>query len=186
MAQRVQVSCINKSDRTDPHQRIQSIGGKNCRRIRQYWRTVTRTSRSTRQTWIYPAPGSVIQIALGNGRFAYGRLYRDASVGVYRQTSSESGKPPIGSRDFRFIVGISDGALNDPAVMMVGSDPFVTEDDWPPPYSVEDPITKRLRIYHRGEIRPPSDREIDHIRELEPAAVWELSHIVRRIQELGT
>jgi hypothetical protein len=29
MAQRVRVSCINKTDRTDPHQRIASIGGSN-------------------------------------------------------------------------------------------------------------------------------------------------------------
>lgn len=34
MAQRVQVSCINKSDRYNPHERIKNIGGINADRTR--------------------------------------------------------------------------------------------------------------------------------------------------------
>ncbi|MFC8597339.1 Imm26 family immunity protein [Isoptericola sp. NPDC057191] len=32
-----------------------------------------------------PEPGTVIQIALPDGRYAYGRVLRDASVAFYRQ-----------------------------------------------------------------------------------------------------
>jgi len=127
-------------------------------------------------------PGTVIQIDLGNGRFAYGRLFRDASIGIYRDTSASPRNAPIGSRDYRFIVGISDRALRDAAVEVVGSDAFVDEDDWPPPLSVTDPITRTIRIYHRGVIRDAHEDEIPTLGDLEPAAVWDLQQIVDRIQ----
>jgi hypothetical protein len=51
-------------------------------------------------------PGDVFQISLPDGRYAYGRVYRDASVGIYRQITDEPDSPPVGSRDFMFNVGM--------------------------------------------------------------------------------
>ena len=53
-----------------------------------------------------PKPGTVVQIPLPDGKYAYGRVYDDAGLGVYRQVSDLPGRPPIGSRDFQFIVGV--------------------------------------------------------------------------------
>src|SRR5438046_3379175 len=95
--------------------------------------------------------GDVIEIPLPRGRFAYGRIYRDAAVGFYRARTTEPDKPPIGSRDFTFFVGVDDEAIR--KLRVVGSDPFgPTEDDWPPPAGIQDPITGRFSIYHRGTI----------------------------------
>jgi hypothetical protein len=55
--------------------------------------------------------GDVIEVALPRGRFAYGRIYRDASIGFYRARTGEPAQPPIGSRDFAFFVGVDDQAL---------------------------------------------------------------------------
>lgn len=50
----------------------------------------------------------MIQPALPTGRYAYGRLLRDASVAFYRGTRDAPDQPPIGSRDFQFVVGVNE------------------------------------------------------------------------------
>jgi hypothetical protein len=130
-------------------------------------------SRPTR-----PPVGAVVEIALADGSFAYGRVLRDAAIAVYREMSTAPAKPPIGSRDYQFVVGIYDDALAD--LTLVGQDPSVdSEEDWPPPFSVTDKISGQMSIYHHGEMRPAAESECEG---LEPAAVWELSHIVERIE----
>lgn len=53
-------------------------------------------------------PGDGCQIALGDGRYVYGRVLRDASMAVYRSVSQHPGAPSIGERDFLFTVGVYD------------------------------------------------------------------------------
>jgi hypothetical protein len=121
--------------------------------------------------------GDVIEVPMPRGRFAYGRLYRDAQVAFYRARTTEPGTPPIGSRDFDFVVGVSDGALKE--VRVVGFDPFDTgESDWPPPMSIRDPISGGYSIYHRGEVRPSTVSEASG---LERAAVWDLVQLQARL-----
>ncbi len=126
-----------------------------------------------------PTLGAVVQIPLHNGKFAYGRLYKDASIGIYERLSDVPGKPPIGSRDFRFNVGVYKDVLDSGKCAVVGEDPFsVDEDSWPPPHCIVDPISGEYSIYHHGEIRPALPEECQG---LEIAAVWELEHIIDRI-----
>ena len=125
-----------------------------------------------------PKPGTVIQVPIPDGRYAYGRVYRDATVCFYTRKSDGPGAPPVGERDFVFCVGVYDDALRN--WQPVGFDPFDDSDDdgWPPPCSVRDPITGMVRLYHRGEIYEATD---DQVAELEPAAVWDEDQIVRRL-----
>lgn len=114
--------------------------------------------------------------------FAYGRLYKDASIAIYRTTSTAPGRPPIGERDFQFVVGIYDDIPGSASCPVVGVDPFGDDEDpWPPPCRVVDPIAGTTRIYHRGEIRPVAAG--DEPDRLEKAAVWDLPHIVSRFAE---
>lgn len=125
------------------------------------------------------SPGDVFQISLPNGQFAYGRVYRDASVGIYRKITDKMNQPPIGSRDFMFFVGMYEDVLSKGKVPIVGKDPFDNEEaSWPPPYSIKDKITGAYRLYHKGKMRPSSKSEAAG---LEPAAAWDLHHIVDRI-----
>jgi hypothetical protein len=130
-----------------------------------------------------PALGTIIEIGLPNGRSAYGRVYRDAALALYRETTDEPGRPPIGSRDFRFTVGVEDDVFTAPNVRAVGLDGFgAGEDGWPPATSISDPITGAYRIYERGKIRPSSASEAAI---LEPAAVWSIRHLLDRIMGVG-
>jgi hypothetical protein len=124
-------------------------------------------------------PGDVCAFELGDGRFAYGRVLRDACIAIYRSTSETPNSPPIGERDVLFTVGVYDDVPASAACPVVGHDPFESEDEaWPPPSKVVDPITGRIRIYRRGEIVPAQDpAEAD---KLEKAAVWDLHHILER------
>jgi len=123
-----------------------------------------------------PNISDVVQVALPDGSYAYGRVLRDA-VAFYRQRSKEPGQPPIGSRDFEFIVGVHNDALSQWPV--VARDPSAdAQEDWPPAMMIRDPITNRVEIYERGHIRPSTEQEVFG---LEPVAAWDSHHVVDRL-----
>lgn len=129
-----------------------------------------------------PSLGAVCQISLPDGRYAYGRIFKDASIAIYRTVTLRPKSPPIGEREYRFVVGIYDDVPGSARCPIVGQDAFaVNEDPWPPPCKVVDPITGALRIYHRGEMRPATDD--DGTDGLERAAVWDLDHLTERIRD---
>lgn len=118
-----------------------------------------------------------MQLELPNGTYAYGRVLRDASVAFYRSKTEEPGQPPIGSRNFQFVVGVYDDVLG--AAEIVGHDPSATEEeDWPPPNVVRDPISGGYKLYERGQLRSST---ADECLGLEPAAVWDRAHLVERL-----
>lgn len=126
-----------------------------------------------------PKVGDVIQFTLPSGCYAYGRVLNDASVAFYKETTTEPGLPPTGSRDYQFVVGVYADELNSEEVSVVGHDPSQgPEDDWPLPYRVRDPILGAMKIYHHGLMRNSTPEECA---ELEPAAVWDYSHLIDRL-----
>ena len=124
-----------------------------------------------------PAVGDVLQFELPDGTYAYGRVLRDAAVAFYRRRSVEAGNPPLGDRDFEFVVGVYDDVVRNHPV--VGHDPSSDpDDDWPPPQKIVDPINGSFRIYDRGEVRQASE---DEAHDLETAAVWDEHHLIERL-----
>lgn len=127
-------------------------------------------------------PGDVCAIPLGDGRYAFGRVLRDASIAVYRSTRESRDAPPLGERDFLFTVGVYDDIPGSTKAPVVGHDAFESEaDEWPPPYKIIDPITKVVRVYVHGEIRTADDPVA--AQDFEKAAVWDLDHLVDRIRK---
>ena len=130
-----------------------------------------------------PAVGTVVQIRLPDGRYAYGRVLKDAGIGIYSRVSDSPGHPPIGDRDYLFVVGVYDHALRPDKVANVGVDPSQdSEEDWPPPSYMKDRISGRYSIYHHGQIRPSTE---DECRGIEKTAVWDLHHIIERIMQVS-
>lgn len=127
---------------------------------------------------IKPKVGDVFQIALSNGSFAYGKVFRDAQVGIYQQIFDSPTAPPIiGS--FAFIVGLYQDILKSGTWPIVGHEAFSSMDDeWPPPMRIKDPISGGHSIYHKGEIRRATATECVG---LETAAVWDADHIIDRL-----
>src|SRR5215212_5229603 len=102
--------------------------------------------------------GDVFQITLPNGRYAYGRVYNDASVGIYKRITNSSYLPPVGSHDFLFNVGMYDDILTTGKCPIVGHDPFDEHESiWPPANCIIDPITGEYSIYFQGQIREASE-----------------------------
>ena len=70
-----------------------------------------------------PRVGAVIQLTLPSGRYAYGRVLRDANVAFYSETTTEPGLPPVGSRDYQFVVGVYDDVFSSVNITVVSHDP---------------------------------------------------------------
>jgi hypothetical protein len=123
--------------------------------------------------------GDVFEIKLPDGRYAYGRVYRENVVGIYRLTSDLPNNPPIGSREFLFHVGMYKDVFRTRVVTIVGQDPFKNgEDAYAPPMCIKDPLSGRFELYHRGKTRPATANEC---RGLERVAGWDITHIIDRI-----
>lgn len=60
-----------------------------------------------------PSVGTVLEFPLPNGQFVYGRCLRDGAVAFYRTRSTQPGHPPIGERDYEFVVGVYDDVVKD-------------------------------------------------------------------------
>jgi len=124
-----------------------------------------------------PRVGDVVEIALPDGRYAYGRVLKDASVAIYDTVSDLPRQAPVGSRGFQFVVGVYQDVLKHLPVVAHDASRDA-DDEWPPPFRVTDVLTGSNSIYHRGEMRPAASGEAG---DLEPAGVWDLGQIVDRI-----
>lgn len=112
-----------------------------------------------------------MQLGLPDGTYAYGRVLKDAAIAFYRTRTSGPNEPPIGERRYEFVIGVYDDVLRAEDVPVVGMDPSATPDeDWPPPFRVQDPISGSVSIYERGSFRQATPAEAS---DLEPAAVWD-------------
>jgi len=125
-----------------------------------------------------PRVGDIFEVPLPNGRFAYGKVLRDASVGIYDTVFDTRTAPPIKS-SFAFVVGLYEYILADGTWPIVGHEPFESTDgEWPPAYFIKDSISGDYSRYYKGIITPSSETECSG---LEQAAVWDADDIVRRI-----
>jgi hypothetical protein len=128
--------------------------------------------------------GDVLAIPLSEGVYAFCRVLKDASVGVYRFLASSPKNLPSPETGYLFVVGVYRDVLTSGGWPVVARRPFVDEDAaWPPPHVVQDPLSGRFSIYHRGTFRPATPEE--DAGQLEPAAVWDKEHIVARIAQAG-
>src|ERR1700752_2197022 len=127
---------------------------------------------------VKPRVGDIFQIELPDGRFAYGKVFRDACVGIYHRIFDAPTYPRIDS-SFAFVVGLYDDILKSGMWPIVGNEPFNSSDDeWPPPMQIKDIISGVYSLYHKGQIRSATEVECE---SLETAAVWEADLVIDRI-----
>ncbi|MGH1564317.1 hypothetical protein [Mumia sp. DW29H23] len=124
-----------------------------------------------------------MQLSLPDGTYAYGRVLKDTAVAFYETRTSTPGHPPVGERRFNFVVGVFDDVLGSEDTPVVGTYPSTRpDDDWPPSFRVDDPISGSVSIYERGSIRDATPQEASG---LEPAAVWDLEELIDRLMAGG-
>ncbi len=122
--------------------------------------------------------GDIFCIPLPNGKFAFARLFKESTIGVYKNIYTNFKELPL-TEEYEFFVGVYKDVLQDGIWEIVENRPFKFDDDaWPPRRCIKDVISGEYSLYYRGEIKPSTEKDC---KELEPVAVWDRHHIVDRI-----
>jgi hypothetical protein len=122
--------------------------------------------------------GDIYAIPLPNGKYAYGRVFKDAGIGIYNKMGENIEDIPK-EDDYMFIVGVYRDVLQSGDWNFVINKKFETEEDaWPPKMANYDMISKKYNIYYKGEFSPSIE---DECKDLEVAAIWDSHHIIDRI-----
>lgn len=137
-----------------------------------------------RQKKIKVMIGNIFQIKLPNGRYAFGRVYRDDSVAIYKKLGDTPKDYPIGSRDFLFNIGFPEEELNNGHCPVVGNDPFKDiEDAWPPPVYFHNNFTDSYSILYKGKVWESTKDECDGFEDVK---ILQLNEVVDKIMKLET
>ena len=122
--------------------------------------------------------GDIYSIPLPDGKYAFGRIYRDGCIAIYGQISdSEDDIPP--EENYQFVVGVYEHVLKSGQWKKVASRRFSNDEEaWPPPMCIIDSVTGGYSVYHKGKSRPSTREECSGFEE---AAVWDANHIIDRI-----
>lgn len=122
--------------------------------------------------------GDVYAIPLPNGKYAFGRTFRDSCIAIYKNVGNTIKEIPE-TEEYQFTVGVYKDILQSGQWPVVESRPFKNDDEsWPPPMCTVDNISGEYSTYHKGEFKKSSKTECEG---LEEAAVWEAEHIIDRI-----
>ena len=117
--------------------------------------------------------GDIVEIPLGDGLYAYAKLYRQGALGIYNGKYHNYTEGPENIDYFRFITLYRNSLSR---LNVVDNIPFNNdEESWQPDKVVVDAITNRGSLYHHGEIIECSYEEC---KDLEVCAVWELDHLI--------
>ena len=122
--------------------------------------------------------GDVYAIPLPNGKYGFGRTFKDAGIGIYKHIGDTKEDLPE-TEEYQFIVGVYSYILKSGQWPLVDIRSFKNEEEsWPPPSCIIDKISGEYSIYYKGEMRDASKSECDG---LEETAVWGDEHIIDRI-----
>lgn len=122
--------------------------------------------------------GDVYAIPLPNGKYAFGRIFKDAGIGIYKYIGESIEDIPK-DEEYQFIVGVYEYVLKSGDWTVVENRPFKSDDEaFPPPACINDSLSGKHSIYHKGEIRNATKSECEG---LEIAAIWADNHIIDRI-----
>jgi hypothetical protein len=123
--------------------------------------------------------GTVYRIDYAPGKHVYGMRLEEYGLQVFQPEDINDDISKIHTSKAHFTVGLFRSNFRDPRMQRVGKHTFKPDEDtWPPTTYMYDPIHKRYSLYYRGEITPSTEKAC---KGLEPAAGWELDHLVDRL-----
>jgi hypothetical protein len=122
--------------------------------------------------------GDIFAIPLPNGKYAYGRLYKEYTLAIFKSWGKDI-------NDFKeddeyvFFVGVYKNLLSDGVWPIVGNIPFADEEEaWCPKQYIKAVISGKISLYHKGVITPSTFEEC---KGLEAVSAWDRHHVVDRI-----
>lgn len=119
--------------------------------------------------------GEIVAIPLPDGRFGYGRMYRDLNIGIY-QSVSESLLDAAQVRAFSItrIVFFDPDLGTSPPWSVIGSHPFTDQEDaWGPPRR------HSYWVYHKGTLREP--KSLDELNSIDDLYFHEPHEVIALI-----
>ncbi|SFA99158.1 MULTISPECIES: Imm26 family immunity protein [unclassified Bacillus (in: firmicutes)] len=120
----------------------------------------------------------IYAIPLPNGKYAFGRIFKDAGIGIYNHIVENIEDIPM-TEEYQFIVDEYEYVIKSGDWILLENRSFLNEEDaYPPPTCIIDSISGEYSIYHKGEIRSATKSECEG---LEISAVWADNHIIYRI-----
>jgi len=123
--------------------------------------------------------GDIYEIALPNGKNAYGRLCKSYNLAIYKGIYDSVDELDLDDEDYEFFVCVYKDLLQDGEWRIVGNKKFENEEDaCPPPKRVVCPFTKIGSLYYKGEITPCTYEEC---KDLENVVVWSRASVVDRL-----
>lgn len=112
-----------------------------------------------------PIPGDIVKIPLPSNRICYGRIYKDATIGVYFRSAIPDLKDVI-DFDPDLVAGVFTKHFKAAGWEICGHVAFENDDAaWPPPTFNRDLLSSKFQIYHRGELRPASEKDVMGLHE---------------------
>lgn len=134
------------------------------------------------------SPGSLIQIDLGGGVFAYGQVIGKTQIAFFDYFGPALQNDKIQILDAQkviFVLSVMDSAIKSGRWIVVGSTDLRAELKVPKKYFIQDAITKAFSVYDSftGNISPARFSDISG---LECAAVWEAEHVEDRLRDHRT
>jgi hypothetical protein len=122
--------------------------------------------------------GDVYCIPLPNGTFAFGRLFKESTLAIFKERTQKKDFTILNT-EYECFVGVYTDLLKDGEWSVVCNIPFEDEDEaWAPPRKIRDRISGGYSLYIKGKIVPSDEKTC---KSLEPTAVWDRHHIVDRL-----
>lgn len=122
--------------------------------------------------------GDIYEIALPNGKNAYGRLYKEYVLAIYKDRCNSINELQLDG-EYDFFIGVYKDLLQDGEWKIVGNKKFENDEDaWAPPQCAVDAITKIGSLYYKGELIPCT---YDECKNLEIVAAWDRQHVIDRL-----
>ena len=107
--------------------------------------------------------GDIVAIPISKEKYAFGKIYKDASIGIYSLISdSEQPVSEITKHSIILYSGVFDTAISNGSWRILGNEPFAHESDsWPPAQYIDDIINpNKYKIYYKGEVNAATKAEI--------------------------
>ena len=135
--------------------------------------------KKKRQRW---CPGDVIEIDLGDRRFAYGRVLKFPLIAFYDLVANETPTLDriIVSR-IAFKIWVMKYAVTSGEWPVIGHIPLTDDLKESPRFFKKDRIAKKLSIYLGDGVEQPAT--LEEIEGLECAAGWDPEHVVDRLND---
>lgn len=122
--------------------------------------------------------GYIYQISLPNGENAYGRLFKECTLAIYKGRYLDVKQLPD-DENYECFISVYKDLLQDGVWKIVGNRKFENDEEaWPPPMCVIDAITKIGSLYYKDNIVSCSYEEC---KDLEIAAIWRRHHVIDRL-----